>query len=450
MRLAFAFCLSLWGAAQAGPLSSFLPTLAKRATGFQIAPESLVDASSLDPTCKQVLKQTINCDEYVANLGVIEYHGSLSDTELTDAVCASTCRTGLLNAQRRISGACAKTPDLAPGYPVLALIDSVIAGWNETCLKDKETGDYCNDIIDSWEDYEEIDQMPEEQLCSYCFGAKLRMMQQSPYSAYDELFVEMLKHVNEECKVDSPTDPTPAPIQVNGTEPDTCFSGQVYSTKDGDSCDSIALEKSVSAATLYYINPSLLNCSSVPDGLELCLPEACSTTHTVQEGDSCVELGVEAGTSWMHLIDWNIGLDSRCSNLWGTNPFWGRVICVSPPGGEFEDDGSSPGNNTNPGNGNIGGEGGSGDGYSDRIADAPEDGEVAEGTTKKCGHYIQAKDRVGCASMLVSTSAAVPIDLFLQVNPSLGTAAECDDNLVSGLWYCLNPFRYWNGSSTAV
>lgn len=39
--------------------------------------------------------------------------------------------------------------------------------------------------------------MPEEQLCSYCYGTKLRMMQQSPYSVYDELFAEMLGYVNE-------------------------------------------------------------------------------------------------------------------------------------------------------------------------------------------------------------------------------------------------------------
>lgn len=39
--------------------------------------------------------------------------------------------------------------------------------------------------------------MPENELCSYCWGAKLRMMQQSEYSAYDEYFAEMLEYVNE-------------------------------------------------------------------------------------------------------------------------------------------------------------------------------------------------------------------------------------------------------------
>lgn len=38
--------------------------------------------------------------------------------------------------------------------------------------------------------------MPDAQLCSYCYGAKLRIMQQSPYSAYDELFAQALETVN--------------------------------------------------------------------------------------------------------------------------------------------------------------------------------------------------------------------------------------------------------------
>lgn len=188
----------------------------------------------------------------------------------------------------------------------------------------------------------------------------------------------------------------------------------------------------------------MLNCTSIDAGIELCLPQSCEDLHTVKEGESCVEVGVTSGTSWMNLIDWNLGLDSRCSNLWSNDPFWGRVICVSAPGGEFEDGGGNEG--SDPGNGNSGGEGGSGDGYTDFVAELP-DGNVAKGTTELCGVWIQAEQGRGCAKMLVSTGAAVPIDLFLDVNPSLETAAECDGKLVTGTWYCLNPHRYWDDSA---
>lgn len=51
------------------------------------------------------------------------------------------------------------------------------------------------DIIESWPAVEEISDMPRDQLCSYCYGAKLRLMQQSPYSAYDNLYAERLDFV---------------------------------------------------------------------------------------------------------------------------------------------------------------------------------------------------------------------------------------------------------------
>ena len=41
-----------------------------------------------------------------------------------------------------------------------------------------------------------MEDMPKDELCSYCFGTKLRMMRESPYSAYDELYASMLEHVN--------------------------------------------------------------------------------------------------------------------------------------------------------------------------------------------------------------------------------------------------------------
>ncbi len=38
--------------------------------------------------------------------------------------------------------------------------------------------------------------MPKNELCSYCYGEKLRLMQKSKYSAYDESFATMLEYVN--------------------------------------------------------------------------------------------------------------------------------------------------------------------------------------------------------------------------------------------------------------
>ena len=112
--------------------------------GFQLGEDGMFDGLDLDSACERVLYQQISCDAFVSTLGQKTYHGSLGDQDLSDDVCSESCSTALTTARRRISGACASTPDLLPGYPVLALIDSIITGWKETCLTDSSTGEYCN------------------------------------------------------------------------------------------------------------------------------------------------------------------------------------------------------------------------------------------------------------------------------------------------------------------
>ena len=50
--------------------------------------------------------------------------------------------------------------------------------------------------MNSWSSYENIEDMPNDELCSYCFGAKLRLMQTSPYSVYNDYYAETLKNIN--------------------------------------------------------------------------------------------------------------------------------------------------------------------------------------------------------------------------------------------------------------
>jgi hypothetical protein len=151
---------------------------------------------------------------------------------------------------------------------------------------------------------------------------------------------------------------------------------------------------------------------------------------------------MSAGITWNKIVEWNAMIDFGCTNIHSKEPFWGRTLCVSAPGGDFDDGG--PSHDGDAGNGNSGGEGGSGNGYADKIVNPPEDGEVAEGTTKQCGHYVQAKDGVDCAKMVITANRSTPMDLFLKINPTLGTAAKCDDNLETGLWYCLSPVYGWD------
>ncbi|EXU94467.1 LysM domain protein [Metarhizium robertsii] len=66
--------------------------------------------------------------------------------------------------------------------------------------------------------------------------------------------------------------------------------------------------------------------------------DKCSELYTVKNKDEdCVVIGVQHGTSWAKLVKWNLALKDDCRNIYGTDPFWGRVICVSQPGGEYAD-----------------------------------------------------------------------------------------------------------------
>ncbi|KXH50735.1 hypothetical protein CSIM01_01584 [Colletotrichum simmondsii] len=443
----FALCLSSVAVESRGVPQS----LAQRqtATGFQLAAQGTLSGFGLTSACESVLYQTINCDVYVRNLGEKVYHGTPGDKAFTDTVCSATCSTALSTARRRIAGSCASTPELFQGYPVLSLIDSVTSGWNETCLKDTD-GAYCNAKIEAFDDVEDLADMPKDQLCSFCYGEKLRLMQRSPYSAYDSLHAERLLYINETSDQDpvpdcggatTPTEPQPPVISPNGTVPDSCVTGVKYTVQNGDTCNSIAKAKSISAASLYYINPSLLDCDAPETGLELCLPLTCETTYEVKEKDDCVAIGVDQATTWQNIIKWNGGLNDRCSNVWSSKtspPYWGNIICVSAPGG-LPDGGPDSGNGTDTGNGGIGGPGGSGDGYADTRVDPPTTGTVAQGTTDLCGQYVQAQEGATCSTIIAGN--AVTINLFLKANPSLRNAESCSQYLRVGLWYCLHPVR---------
>lgn len=112
--------------------------------GFQPIPQRLLNVVELDSNCQRAAKQLIKCHEGVDELGRREYHGSLGDSGLTDLVCAPSCKQALVTARENIEMTCAGSPNLLPGMAVVSIIDSILTGWEETCLKDEQPGDCCN------------------------------------------------------------------------------------------------------------------------------------------------------------------------------------------------------------------------------------------------------------------------------------------------------------------
>ena len=129
-------------------------------------------------------------------------------------------------------------------------------------------------------------------------------------------------------------------------------------------------------------------------------------------------------------------IDPYCSNIDQKVPNFGKILCVSPPGGTFA---KPPANETD---GSTGGPGGSGDGYSDNIAVLPTGAKLATGSTTRCGLFYTAKSGDTCEAVMLF--ANTPADLFIAVNPSLGTMQECSSKLAAGLTYCIHPNRDWD------
>ncbi|KAK7996720.1 alpha-alpha-trehalose-phosphate synthase subunit [Apiospora arundinis] len=204
----------------------------------------------------------------------------------------------------------------------------------------------------------------------------------------------------------------------------TCVSSNVYVTKAGDTCDSVAQAHNVSSATMFYINPTILDCSAIREGTSLCLPLPCDTVRTVKDGEDCTDIAIEYLLSTVKLIAFNSQLKRDCSNLHGADPSWGSTLC---PASNF------PVN---------GGKGGIKVQTEHKIVEPPSDAAtVAANTSLACSAwYVHNGEMLQCAQICLSNY--ITFRKFTAANPSL-KATTCDGDLVKGNAYCVAPIPEW-------
>lgn len=93
-------------------------------------------------TCKTALSSKILSDDLVASFQVPSNHDTLDNATLADFVCYAGCQQSLVNWFFNVDESCS-------GFNISSQLPTVLggrmwAGVNETCLKDFETGEYCN------------------------------------------------------------------------------------------------------------------------------------------------------------------------------------------------------------------------------------------------------------------------------------------------------------------
>lgn len=107
--------------------------------------ESDMDAEILEglpDSCQSSLTQVVKCHPYVMRFWSQAYRSSLHNDTLTASICDPGCGDSLKSWFNSVSSNCA-------GYNVSSSAPTkyggqLWTGYNETCLQDPETGDYCN------------------------------------------------------------------------------------------------------------------------------------------------------------------------------------------------------------------------------------------------------------------------------------------------------------------
>jgi LysM repeat protein len=285
--------------------------------------------------------------------------------------------------------------------------------------------------------------MPKDELCSPCYVNLHRTMQSSPYSIYhvateSEYLQACLEYIYSRCPVKSGStsikDPQYIPVEED-TVP--CFTEVTYTTKSGDTCDTIARSFSVASGALQSANSDkIYNCTGLQPDKELCILMTCDKLYILQDTDTCQSIKLDNGIGLDNLQAYIPWINWFCDNLVSTAWMRGRTLCLSPQGGFY--------NVTDPIPGVIIAPGGS-TGYTTTVTQPPANATVAKGTILACGKWYTVTT-VGNTCAEVCTQTGITADLFRTVNPSLAgnSAEDCTGLLKQGLTYCVGPVWDWD------
>ncbi|TGO33454.1 hypothetical protein BHYA_0245g00070 [Botrytis hyacinthi] len=381
---------------------------ARNFPGFQLYNQDFISDLGLPKTCVTALTTNIHCDDLLANYTTPRWAGSLENDILTNSVCNAGCGSSLASYFNTVDFAC-EGHDITEAPPTI-LGGFVWQGYNETCLKDPATGRYFNDVILDFTLVADVSDMPRDEMCSVCYTQRLKMMRSSQYSGYDRVYSSIFTYVANACSLGYATDVLP-PLVIS-TPPPTpiCASENYYTTKTGDTCDTISLSQNISSASLFISSTEITNCANITPGVKLCLPLSCQYTYTLQPGDTCVLL----------------------EGLQQSSTVYGTTLCFSPQGGNYDTSNVTGGYSTNPFNNNP---------YSEFLHSPPKNSTVANGTTLDCGKWYTAAAGDDCP--ILSISFGITTKLLMQINPSLPTD-NCSSGVMADITYCVSPTWDWN------
>ncbi|KAF4951438.1 hypothetical protein FSARC_12921 [Fusarium sarcochroum] len=401
--------------------------------GYSLYSPDTLARTDFTSACQKALAARIKCHEKTQSWTKPRLHGPLlGPPSLTTWVCADGCKKSIDRWVESTEKLCKR--QTWPHGAVAEFAGAFIQyGLREQCPKDESSGRWCTDVRASFKHRGSWDNMPKEQLCSDCFLGRLQMMQASPYSMYRSIpeYHDALRVATTRCKLmNQPWEPQPPVFPPKPKVEPHCLPGRTYVTREGDTCDSIAEEFSVSSATLAIGNAGLIKCAEVKAGVKICLPLECET-YTLQEKESCLRIYLNTGVSVDEIVKYNSWLTRDCMNLHSVNENLGHTLCISPSGGEYKNTVNDTRGSTSSGGGIE---------YVEKQTPPPANARVADGTTERCGRWFVAERGQNCAS---ATQNFLTASLFRAINPSL-LGGDCTEKLVPGRAYCTGPLRDWH------
>ncbi|KAG7417883.1 LysM domain-containing protein [Fusarium oxysporum f. sp. rapae] len=376
--------------------------------GYRVHTEKTLDIDRFPEACQNAPTALIRCDNYTEEWTTASYHGVLPREVDLESVCDKGCAQAISDWRSAVDTYCGNAT-WHNGAAAGVLGSFVSQGINETCQTDK-SGNYCNDIINKFTVVNSIDKMPTNELCSDCYVGRLKMMQASPFSYYNRnsFFKSALKQA-----VKQPS------------EPAFCLSEVTYTTKAGDTCDSLATKYSVSSAAIIMGNPGIINCTNIVEGVDICLPLQCKT-FTLEKDDSCMTVAAATGLDQGDICSLNPWVHPLCNNLQDGTQTLGQVIFITPPGGKYKHDVNTTNSDLTYSE------------YAGKAVSPPSGATLADKTIKDCGRWYTVQKGDNCAIVLVQYHISLP--LFIQANPSV-SEGNCTTNLVPGRTYCVGPTK---------
>ncbi|KAF3898088.1 Carbohydrate-binding module family 50 protein [Trichophyton interdigitale] len=366
----------------------------------------------LSKECLAVVNTTVtSCPSWLpTHAGLREPTVNVLSEERIGILCETSCFADLKKLRTSIQAACANDVMVPPwniAYPATFMVDRYLYAISLSCLKDKQSGRYCDIMVAEWRNETAG---ADDHACSFCWLGLEQIQLSSPFG-YSDADAADFSSMTSSCSAEGYSYATPTKYAINSTSAapaasPTC-TGSWYNIQEDDTCVVISGAHNVSTYNLIQENALDVGCFSLHQRERLCLPQQCKT-HQLALRENCSSLTESLNITMAQLLAWNPMISPLCTNL----ASWrGWYLCASSP------------TRTIPVR-----EGGS------LITAVPVPTNAQPETNPNCGQWYQVGAGDDCSK--ISLKFGISLKDFYFLNPQVNHKCE---NLWLNYSYCVQP-----------